>query len=90
VIHNPADHKLFQVGKTKNGQYATQFKLMLASLDPLGLALVVDVKPGNRAGDPLVVPSYQRAKQVLKRNGVLSVGNSRMSALLTRGTIVAG
>jgi transposase len=90
VNHNPSDHTLFQVGKAKNGQYATQFKLMLASLDPLGLPLVVDVKPGNRADDPLYVPSYQRAKQMLKRNDVLVVGDSKMSALLTRGTIVAG
>jgi transposase len=63
---------------------------MLASLDPLGLALVVDVEPGNRADDPLYVPSYQRAKRVLARNGVLVVGDSKMSALLTRATIVAG
>jgi len=90
VSHNPAEHPLFQVGKAKNGQYEIQFKLMLASLDPLGLPLVVDVKPGNRADDPLYVPSYQRAKQVLNRNAVLVVGDSKMSALLTRGTIVAG
>lgn len=90
VHHNPAEHTLFQVGKAKTGQYETQFKLMLASLDPLGLPLVVDVKPGNRADDPLYVPSYQRAKQVLDRNGVLVVGDSKMSALTTRGTIVAG
>ena len=62
VNHNPAEHTLFQVGKAKNGQYESQFKLMLASLDPLGLALVVDVKPGNRADDPLYVPSYQPGK----------------------------
>ena len=90
VNHNPVEHKLFQVGKAKNGQYEIQFKLMLASLDPLGLPLVVDVKPGNRADDPLYVPSYQRAKQVLNRTAVLVVGDSKMSALLTRGTIVAG
>lgn len=90
VNHNPAEHELFQMGKAKNGQYATQYKLMVASLDPLGLPLAVDVKPGNRADDPLYVPSYQRAKQILKRNKVLVVGDSKMSALLTRGTIVAG
>lgn len=90
VNHNPAEHKLFQVGKAKNGQYETQFKLMLAALDPLGLPLVVDVKPGHRADDPLYVPSYQRAKRVLNRNGVLVVGDSKMSALTTRATIVAG
>ncbi len=90
VHHNPAEHRLFQVGKAKSGQYETQFKLMLASLDPLGLPMVVDVKPGNRADDPLYVPSYQRAKKVLGRNGVLVVGDSKMSALTSRGTMVAG
>jgi transposase len=90
VHHDPAEHTLFQVGKAKTGQYETQFKLMLASLDPLGLPLVVDVKPGNRADDPLYMPSYRRAKKILGRNGVLVVGDSKMSALATRGTIVAG
>lgn len=90
VHHNPQNGTLFRVGKAKNGQYATQFKLMMASLDPLGLPLVVDVKPGNKADDPLYIPSYLRAKQILLRNGVLVVGDSKMSALLTRGTIVAG
>ena len=90
VHHNPAEHTLFQVGKAKNGQYVSQFKLMLASLDPLGLPLVVDVAPGNRADDPLYVPSYQRAKKMLDRDGVLVVGDSKMSALATRATIVAG
>ena len=35
-------------------------------------------------------PVTSRAKQVLDRNGVLVVGDSKMSALTTRGTIVAG
>jgi transposase len=90
VYHNPQSGSLFQVGKAKNGLYETQFKLMMASLDPLGLPLVVDVKPGNQADDPLYIPSYQRAKQMLRRDGILVVGDSKMSAWLTRGTIVAG
>ena len=90
VYHNPQSGTLFQVGKAKNGLYETQFKLMMASLDPLGLPLVVDVKPGNHADDPLYIPSYQRAKQILLRDGILVVGDSKMSALLTRGTIVTG
>lgn len=90
VQHDPKKSTLFQVGKAKNGQYATQFKLMLASLDPLGLPLVVDVEPGNRADDPLYVPSYLRAKKILARDGLLVVGDSKASALLTRATIVAG
>lgn len=90
VGHNPADHTLFKVGKAKNGLYETQFKLMLASLDPLGLPLVVDIVAGNVADDPLYVPSYHRTKEVLKREGTLVVGDSKMSAIGTRGEIVGG
>ncbi len=36
---------------------------MLASLDPLGLTLAVDVVSGERADDPLYLPCYQRVKQ---------------------------
>jgi transposase len=90
VGHNSGEHSLFKVGKAKNGLYETQFKLMLASLDPLGLPLVVDVVPGNVADDPLYIPSYQRAKEVVKRKGVLVVGDSKMSAIDIRGEIVWG
>lgn len=90
VHHGVENGGLFQIGKAKNGLYETQFKMMLASLDPLGLPLAVDLVPGNRADDPLYIPSYKRVKQVLERNGVLVVGDSKMSALLTRATIVAG
>lgn len=90
VYHAPEQASIFQVGKAKNGQYATQFKLMMASLDPLGLGLAVDVVAGNRADDPLYIPSYERAKTMLERDAILVVGDSKMSALATRGTIVAG
>lgn len=90
VNHDPDSHPLFQVGKAKNGQYETQYKLMLASLDPLGLPLAVDVVSGERADDPLYLPCYQRVKQVLSESGVLVVGDSKMSAFLTRATMAAG
>lgn len=90
VYHDPQQHKLFQVGKNKQGIYETQFKLMLASLDPLGLLLALDVVPGNRADDPLYVPCYQRVKDMLQKNGLLIVGDSKMSAMDTRLAIVAG
>ena len=90
VYHDPQQHKLFQVGKNKQGEYETQFKLMLASLDPLGLLLAIDVAAGNRADDPLYVPCYQRAKEMLAKNGLFIVGDSKMSALSTRTAIVTG
>jgi transposase len=89
VHHDPDHHSLFQVGKAKNGQYETQYKMMLASLDPLGLTLVVDVVSGERADDPLYLPCYRRVKQVLPASGLLVIGDSKMSALNTRATIVA-
>jgi transposase len=89
VNHDPDNHTLFQVGKAKNGQYETQYKMMLASLDPLGLTLVVDVVSGERADDPLYLPCYRRVKQVLPESGLLLIGDSKMSALNSRATIVA-
>lgn len=89
VHHNPADHPLFQIGKTKAGTFDTQFKVMLGSLDPLGLPLAVDVVAGNTADDPLYQPSYTRIKQILPDPGLLVVGDSKMSALETRRTIVS-
>ena len=90
VNHDSDKHLLFQVGKAKNGQYETQYKLMLASLDPLGLTLAVDVVSGERADDRLYLPCYQRVKQVLSEKGVLVVGDSKMSAFSTRAAIAAG
>lgn len=90
VGHNPADHSLFKVGKTKKGLYESQFKMMLAGLDPLGLPLVVDIVAGNEADDPLYVPSYHRVKEVITKEGLLIVGDSKMSAGNIRGEIVMG
>lgn len=90
VGHDPAKHTIFKVGKAKNGSYETQYKMMLASLDPMGLTLAVDVVPGNRADDPLYIPCYKRTKKTLDQDGLLAIGDSKMSALETRATIVAG
>ncbi len=90
VGHNPAQHTLFKVGKAKNGSYETQFKMMLASLDPLGLPVAVDIEAGDMADDPLYVPSYRRVKQIIKEKGLLVVGDSKMSAIRTRAEIVVG
>jgi len=90
VGHDPAEHTLFKVGKAKTGLYETQFKMMLAGLDPLGLPLAVDIVSGNVADDPLYVPIYHRMKAVVKQKGVLVVGDSKMSAVNARGEIVVG
>ncbi len=90
VAHDPAQHLLFQVGRTKAGDYAPQFKLMLGTLDPLGMPLAVDVIAGDCADDPLYLPAYHRIRQTLAKAGVLYVGDCKMGALATRATIQAG
>jgi transposase len=90
VYHDPSQHTLFQIGKDKEGLFGSLFKLMVASLDPLGLPVVVDVEAGQKADDPLYVPAYLRAKTIIGGIGKLVVGDSKMSALATRATIVKG
>lgn len=87
VGHNPDKSTLFKVGKAKNNLFATLFKMMVASLDPLGIPVAVDVVPGNRADDPLYIPSYERIKEIIPGQGLLVVGDSKMSALATRAFI---
>lgn len=67
-----------------------QFKVMLASLDPLGMPLCGHLVPGNAADDGLYVPAYDAAVRTLGTAEVLIVGDSKMGALATRAHIVAG
>jgi transposase len=67
-----------------------QFKVMLASLDPLGLPLACHAVPGNRSDDLLYVPAYDAAMRTLETTAVLVVGDNKMAALATRAHIVAG
>ncbi|CAK0767368.1 hypothetical protein CCP3SC1_40074 [Gammaproteobacteria bacterium] len=67
-----------------------QLKVMLGTLDPLGLPLATQVVPGNCADDPLYLPAIERVRSVLNRKGALFVGDSKMSALETCRVINAG
>jgi transposase len=48
------------------------------------------VVAGNRADDRLYVPAYRRVKETIPEQGLLVVGDSKMSALATRAAIVSG
>jgi transposase len=67
-----------------------QFKVMLASLDPLGLPLACQTVAGNEADDLLYRPAYDAAMRTLATRAVLVVGDSKMAARATRAHIVAG
>ena len=82
---------LFQLGHSKDRRPdLPQVKVMMATLDPLGLPVVTDVVAGERADDPLYVPAIQRARESLERRGLLYVGDCKMAALATRAFVQAG
>jgi transposase len=86
--HDPAS--LLQHGYSKEHRPdLRQFKLMLATLDPLGLPLCCQPIAGNSGDDPLYVPAYDAAVQALGTRAVLAVGDSKMAALPTRGHLVS-
>jgi transposase len=88
---SPTPASVIQFGHSKDHRPdLRQFKLMLASLDPLGMPLVTQLVGGQCADDGLYVPAYHAVVQTLGTAQILLVGDSKMGALATRGQIVAG
>ena len=61
-----------------------QIKVMMGSLDPLGMPLATEVLSGERADDGLYIPIIERIRTGLQTLGLLFVGDCKMSALDTR------
>ena len=82
----PTTDGLFQFGHSKDYRPdLPQVKISQAALDPLGLPVSTTVVSGNRADDPLYVPEIQQVQKHLGMSGLLYVGDSKMSAIETRG-----
>src|SRR5262245_18104753 len=75
---------LVQFGHSKDDPTRPQIKVMLGSLDPLGMPLATDVVSGERADDGLYLPIIARIRTGLQAPGLLFVGDCKMSALDTR------
>jgi transposase len=85
------EDSLLQRGYSKDHRPdLAQFKVMLSTLDPLGLPLAGQVVSGEQADDGLYVPAYERLVKTLGRRAVLVVGDSKMAARSTRGHMVRG
>jgi transposase len=81
---------LLQLGHSKDHRPdLPQLKLVLASLDPLGMPLATEVLSGEHADDPLYVPIIARVRDGLQRRGLLYVGDCKMAALQTRASLAA-
>ena len=82
---NGGEDSLWQFGHSKDDPTLRQIKAMMATLDPLALEVV----SGEQADDPLYVPIIDRVLACLGRQGLLFVGDCKMSALATRAHLVA-
>jgi transposase len=82
--HEVTTDGLFQFGHSKDDPTRPQIKVMMGSLDPLGMPLSTDVLSGERADDGLYLPIIERIRSGLSTPGLLFVGDCKMSALDTR------
>src|SRR5437870_3907712 len=82
--HEVTEEGLVQFGHSKDDSTRPQIKVMLGSLDPMGMPLATDVLSGERADDGLYIPIMERIRTGLQTTGLLFVGDCKMSALATR------
>ena len=82
--HAGGEDSLFQFGKSKDNPALRQVKLMMATLDPLGLPAATEVVSGEQADDGLYIPIIDRVVAILVKAGLLFVGDCKMSAWATR------
>lgn len=89
--HGVTEDGLFQFGHSKDHRPdLPQVKVMLSTLDPLGLPVATEVLAGDRADDPLYRPAIARVRASLGQRGLLYVGDAKMAALETRAAVQAG
>src|SRR5262249_24463132 len=87
---NVDEQGLLQLGHSKDHRPdLPQLKLVLASLDPLGMPLAIEVLSGEQADDPVYLPIIASARNGLQKKGLLYVGDCKMAALQTRASIAA-
>ena len=86
--HEVTAEGLRQFGHSKDDPTRPQIKVMMGSLDPLGMPLATDVLSGERADDGLYLALRERIRTGVPTTGLLFVGDCKMSALETRAAIV--
>ncbi len=82
---------LFQLGHSKDHRPdLPQVKVVLATLDPLGMPVATQVVSGNQADDPLYIPAIDQVRTGIGQRGLLYVGDCKLMALETRAHLQAG
>jgi transposase len=85
--HEVTEEGLVQFGHSKDDPTRPQIKVLIGSLDPLGMPLATEVLSGERADDGLYIPIMERVRTGLQTPGLLFVGDCKMSALDTRASL---
>jgi len=86
--HEVTAEGLLPFGHSKDDPTRPQIKVMMGSLDPLGMPLATDVLSGERADDGLYLALMERIRPGVQTTGLLFVGDCKLSALETRASIV--
>lgn len=82
---------MFQFGHSKDHRPdLPQVKVMLATLDPLGMPVATQVVSGEKADDPLYIPAIDQVRVSVGQRGLLYVGDCKLMALATRAHLEAG
>ena len=82
---------LFQFGHSKDHRPdLPQVKVVVASLDPLGMPMVTQVLSGEKADDPLYIPAIDEVRAGVGQRGLLYVGDCKLMAVATRAHLHAG
>lgn len=82
---------LFQLGHSKDHRPdLPQVKVVLSTLDPLGMPVVTQAVSGEKADDPLYIPAINRVRAGVAQSGLLYVGDCKLMALATRAHLQAG
>jgi transposase len=85
--HEGTEEGLGQCGHSKDDPARPQIKVMMGSLDPVGMPLAPDVLSGERADDGLDIPLMERSRTGWHTPGLLFVGDGTRSALETRASL---
>jgi transposase len=82
--HETAEGELLQFGHSKDDQDLPQIKIMSGALDPMGMPLASDVVSGEHADDGLYCPVIGRIASVLRKKGLVYVGDCKLSSFENR------
>jgi transposase len=82
---------LFQRGYSKDHRPdLPQLKVVLATLDPMGMPVATQVVAGDNADDPLYIPAIDQVRAGVASRGLLYIGDCKMMSWETRLHLVAG